>query len=93
MAEIDNEHLDVVKRHNKALRTVNKQLRRALLFVVDYADNLFVELCESGTEAQLALEELRLRGDIDCSPQDYQQIVELAVEALQQQRRNSTQVV
>lgn len=90
--EEEEDRIAVVKRHNKVLRKIHRQLRNTLRFTIQHSDNLFMELCNTSKEAEFALEELRLRGEMDCSPQDYSRIVELAVEALQQQRRNSTQV-
>jgi hypothetical protein len=92
MAEMEDDQLSVVRHHNRVLRTVHKTLRNALKLQQEKADSNFIEICETKTEAELAIEELWMRGELDCSPQDYQTIIELAVAALQQQRRGiSTQ--
>ena len=41
----ENEQLTVVRKNNRALRKINKQLRRALQDLKEYSDMLFLELC------------------------------------------------
>jgi hypothetical protein len=82
MENLDNEQLEVIRQHNKALRKVHKTLRRALKFAVEYNDNLFLELCNSDKEAELAMEELWARGNFKCGPRDYRDIVEACLTAL-----------
>lgn len=92
MAELDDEHVSVIRHQNRTLRKVHKTLRRAVKEAQEKADENFAQICEVKTEAELAIEELRMRGELECSPEDYHMIVELAVEALKQQRRRiSTQ--
>ena|ERR1022692_828067 len=88
----DDEHIDVVRHHNRILRKANKALRNTHNKLQEQADENFKQVCETQTESDHAIEELWMRGELECSPQDYSTIVELAVEALQQQRRRiSTQ--
>jgi hypothetical protein len=80
----EEEHVNVLQRHNKALRTVHKQLRRAILYLTEYNDNLFLELCNINPEAGAAMEKLWTLGGVSdkCGPQDYDKIVELLLEKL-----------
>jgi hypothetical protein len=76
----NEEELAVVRQHNRALRTVHRQLRRALKYFTEYNDELFLELCNSNKEAELAFEKLWTLGGItECGPQDYNKIVEICL--------------
>jgi hypothetical protein len=77
----EDERLAVVQRHNRALRSVHRQLRRALKYVTEYNDNLFLELCNGNPEAGLAMEKLWALGGMQeiCGPQDYDKIVEVCL--------------
>jgi hypothetical protein len=63
-------------------RVVNKNLRRTLKTHQSTADSNFQELCETETEAELALEKLWTLGELDCGPLDYDSIVVQCLDAL-----------
>ena len=85
MEDFDNEYIAVVRKHNRALRKVHKILRSALKTSKDYADQLFLELCEYDSEAKQALEKLWTLGEMQdiCDSQDYEKIVEVAINKMQ----------
>ena len=80
----DEEEVEVLRHHNRAQRSVNKQLRRAVKHFQNHTDELFLELCDSDTESQLALEKIRTFGGLECGPSDYSYIVDSSVRALQE---------
>lgn len=72
-----------MRRINRALRTVNRRLRRRTEELQHETDVLFLEVCErSQAGAEAAMRELWERGDLDCSSQDYDAIVEASLEAI-----------
>jgi hypothetical protein len=77
----EDERLSVLQQHNRALRIVHRQLRKALKYTVEYNDNLFLELCNSDPEAGLAMEKLWTLGGMQdiCGPRDYDKIVEVCL--------------
>ena len=86
MAETDNEYVEVVRKNNRVLRNVHKRLRRTLKQVREYADNLFIELVESDRDSHEALERIRVEGNIDCDPDDYEYIIFECLRALQESK-------
>ena len=80
----DNELDQVLRRQNRALRIVQRQLRRALKNMIEYSDNLFLELCDTDKEAERAMEKLWTLGGLSdkCGPRNYDKIVELLLEKL-----------
>ncbi len=80
----EEEQIAILRKHNRALRSVHKQLRRALNHVTSYSDELFLELCDSGNESDIAFEKLWALGRFDCGPKDYTYIVEHCLEAIRQ---------
>lgn len=64
------------RHHNRALRSVNKSLRRKIERVGQSADDLFNALCETDTKARLAFGELWGNALFDCGPEDYDYMVE-----------------
>jgi len=44
--EGNNEVVDVLRRQNRTLRRINSILRSVIIKQKDYADNLFLQLCE-----------------------------------------------
>lgn len=89
MAYEYDEQNAVLRQHNRALRSVNRQLRRLVKKSQDTADATFLELCASEVldtdpqaSAEAALEKLRTLGGIDCGPEDYSLVVERCLEAL-----------
>ena len=72
----------VVRGHNRTLRRIVSTLRRRVQSQRSYADTLFVELCNTTPAAELALREIWEKAGLDCSPDDYDTIVEKAVVAL-----------
>ncbi len=83
MAYEDDEHLEVVRHHNRVQRRVNSALRRALRYTVEYNDNLFKELCNQDKDAELAMEKLWTFGKFQCDPKNYDFIVEMCLRALE----------
>ncbi len=79
----DNERELVIKNHNRVLRRVNKALRKSNETVNEYSDSLFAELCNSNTEAELAMEKLWTLGEFQCDPRNYDFIVEMCLRALE----------
>jgi hypothetical protein len=86
MAYEDDEHMEVVRHHNRVQRRVNSALRRALRYTVEYNDNLFKELCNSEYLAKEALERICIEGNLDCEPDDYENIIFECLKALQESR-------
>ena len=80
----DIEEVEVLRHHNRALRRVHKKLRSAQKIDHEYSDMLFLELCNTDTAAQTAMEKLWTLGGVSdkCGPQDYNKIVELLLEKL-----------
>ena len=83
MAEIEenDEHISVLRHHNRAQRSVNRQLRRALKRHQDNADAVFLDICETQTEAELAMEKLWTLGKLNCDPSDYESIIDILLDA------------
>jgi hypothetical protein len=74
----------VLRRYNKALRTVNRKLRRSVLTLQDGKDEVFLALCATDKTAESAFGELWARGDFtNCGPQDYDVIVECCIAAFE----------
>ena len=86
-----DEHASIIRRTNKALRTVNKQLRNALKKSREHADEIFLHLCETpaseeiekSIDAETAMEKLRTFGGFQCGPRNYDFIVEMCLRALE----------
>ena len=72
----------VVRQNNRRLRRLNGKLRRKNQEGREYADELFIELCNTSPAAEAAMRELWEKGDLDCSSEDYSLIVETALEAI-----------
>jgi coenzyme F420-reducing hydrogenase beta subunit len=75
------EHVEVLQRLNQVVRRRNKQLRTAVVSTRLYADAVVTQLCEAPSAAQNALEKIRTLGGINCGPDDYDTIVEKAIQA------------
>ncbi len=86
MAYEDDEQLEVVRHHKRVLRRVNSALRSALKYTVEYNDNLFKELCNSESLAKEALERICIEGNLDCAPDDYENIIFECLKAFQESR-------
>jgi len=85
MFDDEMEEIVILRKNNRVQRSVNQALRRTKQKLQDKSDELFLTLCESGTEAELAMEKLRTFGGIECDPKDYDTIVDkclIALEAL-----------
>ncbi len=82
MAEMDDEHVQVVRHHNRILRKVNKALRSTHKRIQEQADENFLQIVEVQSDAEIALEKLWTLGELDCGPQDYDSIVSFCLEAL-----------
>lgn len=75
------EETTVVRKLNKTLRTMNKLLRSNLQQAQEQADRVATLMFED--TAIQAMRELWERGDLFCSPEDYNTIVEACVSALE----------
>lgn len=73
----------VVRQRNRVLNITNRKIREAHRELSDKTDELVRAFCETETESERAMRELWERGGLDCSPQDYEGIVERCVAALQ----------
>lgn len=87
MAEQDDQDV-VIRHHNRILRKVNKALRSSHKLTQEYNDALFEELCNHNSEAELALRKLWKEGGFQppCGPEDYDMIVDSAINALNRVR-------
>lgn len=81
-----DEENDVLRRHNRALRAVNKRLRSVIQRLRESKDAMVIALCETQTESEFALEEIRTLGGINCGPGDADTIVAESIKALQANR-------
>jgi 8-oxo-dGTP pyrophosphatase MutT (NUDIX family) len=79
--EEPTEILSVVRGHNSTLRRINKILRSRLQTNKSIQDVFFYELCNSSPAASIALREIWEKAGLDCSPDDYPEIVEKVVSA------------
>ena len=77
-----DEELQVLRQQRRAQRSVNKQLRRVMRHFQNHNDELFLELCNADSFAQVALEKIRTLGGIECGPSDYDLIVDKCLTAL-----------
>jgi hypothetical protein len=76
----EEEILDIVRLHNKTLRTVNKQARKRAQQLQEDSDRLFTELCSD--EATLAMEKLVTFGGFEPGPENYDHVVESYIGAM-----------
>jgi hypothetical protein len=74
--------MEVLRHHNRALRNVNKSLRSGQKSSQEHSDELFLELCKSETDSQIAMEKIRAFGGIECGSGDYSFIVDKCLQAL-----------
>ena len=81
MAEMEDDHLSVVRHHNRVLRKVHKTLRRTIREQKEQADSNFIKICETQTEAELAMEKLWTLGKLNCDPSDYESIIDILLDA------------
>ena len=81
MAEMEDDHLSVVRHHNRVLRKVHKTLRRTIREQKEQADANFLKICETQTEAELAMEKLWTLGKLNCDPSDYESIIDILLDA------------
>ena len=82
MAEKEDDHLSVVRHHNRVLRKVHKTLRRTIREQKEQADENFLNICETQTDAESALEKLWTFGGFR-GPLDYEFLVEMCLRALE----------
>ena len=83
MAEgTEDSYIEVVRHHNLVLRKVHKTLRNALKLQQEKADSNFIEICETKTEEQLAVEKLWTFGGFN-GPLDLDVLVDTCLELLQ----------
>jgi hypothetical protein len=66
----------VLRHNNRAQRSVNRHLRRALKNYQLQSDRLFLELCSVDKSAEMALERLWSDAGLTCDVTDYDAIVE-----------------
>jgi len=74
----------VTRRHNRALRSVNRQLRRARERDKQETDEIVAALFDAPTEAETELWRLWHEGGFQppTGPEDYREIVDVALRAL-----------
>lgn len=77
-----DETRSVTRLQNRALRTVNRLLRRRQEQIQKQTDDVVAALFEAPNEAELALREIWERAGLSCSPDDYLQIAEDVIKAL-----------
>ena len=84
MAWDDEGESQVLRRQNRALRSVNKQLRRTQQKAQHKMDELFMHMCETPTDAEQALQRLWEEASLEyvCGPEDYGTIVETVLNIL-----------
>lgn len=84
MAWDDEGESQVLRRQNRALRGVNKQLRKAQKRAQHKMDELFMHMCETPTDAEQSLQRLWEEAGLDdvCGPEDYGAIVETVLNIL-----------
>ncbi len=82
MCDCNQDERSVTRLQNRALRTVNRLLRRRQEQIQAETDKVVAALFEVPTEAETALRELWERAGLSCSPEDYPQIVEDVIAAL-----------
>jgi hypothetical protein len=82
----------VTQVHNRALRRVNKLLRRKETDLREHADEMFTALCETNVAAEQAFRELWERGGFQppIGPQDYEAIVKRCLTALSEYNESHT---
>ncbi len=81
--EKDEEIRDATRRHNRALRTLNKSVRKKLDRVQREADETIAALFDAPSEAEFAFNELYQKLDIHhISPTDYNGIVDYILNAV-----------
>lgn len=90
---LTDEDRSVLRLHNRALRTVTRQLRRKVDRIEKNADEVFLELCKSDLPAVYAMGELWGSGNFDCGPQDYEWIVKRCLEAVREYDERHTSPV
>ena len=73
------EEITVIRQLTKTLRTTNRSLRLQLQIEKEHADELFQALCASETNIMGELWEF---GEMQCSPEDDDAIIETCLEAL-----------
>jgi regulator of sirC expression with transglutaminase-like and TPR domain len=72
----DEELRDVTRAHNKALRLVNRQLRRAQERAKQEADEVVAALFDAPSEAEIAMRRIWDELGFTCRPDDYDKVVE-----------------
>ena len=76
------EEVFVLRHNNRAQRSVNKALRRALKRYQIQNDELFLELCNTDQSAESALERIWSEAKLDCEIKDYETIASKCINAL-----------
>lgn len=72
----------VTRSLNRALRLVNRRLRRNVEHLKESTDEVFLALCNTDVEAGNAMGELWGSAAFDCGPQDYDFMVTRSIEAV-----------
>ena len=75
---------------NRALRTVNRNLRKKVTSLEEKSDQEFLAVCETETLAEQAMRKLWEKAGLSCSPQDYDTIVEAYVNEIFRSRKTVT---
>jgi hypothetical protein len=80
---LDNdEDVASLRQQNKSWRSKARKLRRTNRDTQTHSDELFQALCQTDFDARQAFWELWARGELNCGPEDHQEIVERCLEAL-----------
>lgn len=78
----ESEEVFVLRHNNRAQRSVNRALRRAINRHQKHTDELFLELCKSDNSAEFALERIWSEVKLDCDLTDYDTIASKCIDAL-----------
>lgn len=76
------ESVEVLRLQNRALRGIVRSLRTRGQRQSEKTDALFIALCDNSSRAEQALRELWEKAGFQCSPEDYEFIVSMAIRAL-----------
>jgi hypothetical protein len=66
----------ILRRNNRALRTVNRKLRNKIKAIEQQGDEAFKALCEVNVQAEQAMQQLWEMSGLDCSPNNYAAIID-----------------
>lgn len=82
MYDEEIEETFVLRHNNRAQRSVNRALRRALKQQQLHNDELFEELCNYDMTAEMALERIWSECGLSCDVHDFDAISDICIEAI-----------